>query len=214
MVDELLKQGVIEESSSEFNAPIVLVQKKTGDLRMCLDLRCLNQITKKAKFPLPTTREIEGIKPDPKKIEAVKGMRRPASKKKQVRQFLGLASYYRQFVEGFSEIAKPLYQLTKDTPKGVEWTDDCEWSWQTLKDKLVSTPILIYPRFDRPFIVETDASGQGLGAVLSQETDHGRKPVAYASRVCSSTEANYSATELECLGVIYAVQQFRCYILG
>ncbi|CAM9358346.1 unnamed protein product [Heterosigma akashiwo] len=146
----------------------------------------------------------EGIKPDPKKIEAVKGMRRPASKK-QVRQFLGLASYYRQFVEGFSEIAKPLYQLTKDTPKGVEWTDDCEWSWQTLKDKLVSTPILIYPRFDRPFIVETDASGQGLGAVLSQETDHGRKPVAYASRVCSSTEANYSASELECLGVIYAV---------
>ena len=60
----------------------------------------------------------EGIKPDPKKIEAVKGMRRPASKK-QVRQFLGLASYYRQFVEGFSEIAKPLYQLTKEIPKGV-----------------------------------------------------------------------------------------------
>ncbi|CAM9669117.1 unnamed protein product, partial [Heterosigma akashiwo] len=58
MVDELLKQGVIEESSSEFNAPIVLVQKKTGDLRMCLDLRSLNQITKKAKFPLPTTREM------------------------------------------------------------------------------------------------------------------------------------------------------------
>ncbi|CAM9639638.1 unnamed protein product, partial [Heterosigma akashiwo] len=72
----------------------------------------------------------------------------------------------------------------------------------------------MYPRWDKPFIVETDASKTGLGAILLQQTQRGTRPIAYASRLCSPTEANYSATELECLGVIYALQQFRCYVMG
>jgi hypothetical protein len=156
----------------------------------------------------------EGLKPDPQKIEAIQRLRRPCSKK-QVRSLLGLASYYRQFVSGFASIASPLYKLLrKDAPKGVEWTDDCEWAFQTLKDSLTSPPVLAFPDFEKHFVIETDASSTGLGAVLLQETDLGRQPIAYASRTCSAQEKNYSATEIECLGVIYALQQFRCYVLG
>ena len=125
-----------------------------------------------------------------------------------------MASYYRQFVPNFAATAAPLYTLTKKEPKGVEWTDDCEWAFQNLKDTLTTAPILIFPNFNKEFTIETDASKHGLGAILSQDTTEGRKPVAYASRVCNSAEANYSATELECLGVIFGIQQFRCYILG
>ncbi|CAM9693199.1 unnamed protein product [Heterosigma akashiwo] len=82
----------------------------------------------------------EGLKPDPKKIEAVKRLRRPCSKR-QICQFLGLASYYRQFVSNFAEVAAPLYFLTKKLPKGVEWTDHCEWAFQTLKDFLKTAPL-------------------------------------------------------------------------
>ncbi|CAN0017348.1 unnamed protein product, partial [Heterosigma akashiwo] len=111
-------------------------------------------------------------------------------------------------------IAAPLYKLTKDKPKGVLWDDDCEWAFQEIKDSLTTAPVLMYPRWDKPFIVETDASKTGLGAILLQQTQRGTRPIAYASRLCSPTEANYSATELECLGVIYALQQFRCYVMG
>ncbi|CAM9936741.1 unnamed protein product, partial [Heterosigma akashiwo] len=94
----------------------------------------------------------EGLKPDPRKIEAVRKLRRPESKK-QVRQLLGLASYYRQFVPNFASIAAPLYKLTKDKPKGVLWDDDCEWAFQEIKDSLTTAPVLMYPRWDKPFIV-------------------------------------------------------------
>ncbi|CAM9946464.1 unnamed protein product [Heterosigma akashiwo] len=105
----------------------------------------------------------EGLKPDPKKIEAVRRLRRPGSKK-QVRSLLGLASYYRQFVPGLH---------------------DCEWSFQTLKDSLTSAPTLAFPDWSKMMVIETDASSTGLGAVLLQETDLGRQPIMYASRSCS-----------------------------
>ena len=156
----------------------------------------------------------EGLKPDPKKIEAVRRLRRPGSKK-QVRSLLGLASYYRQFVPGFASMASPLYQLLKkEAPRTIQWTDDCEWSFQTLKDSLTSAPTLAFPDWSKMMVIETDASSTGLGAVLLQETDLGRQPIAYASRSCSPQEKNYSATEIECLGVIFALKTFRYYVIG
>ncbi|RVW85873.1 Retrovirus-related Pol polyprotein from transposon 17.6 [Vitis vinifera] len=118
----------------------------------------------------------DGISVDPSKVDAVANWRRPSTVT-EIQSFLGLAGYYRRFIEGFSKIALP---LTKLTQKGVkfEWSDDCECSFQELKNRLVSAPILTIPSGSGGFVVYSDASHQGLGCVLMQ---HGRV-VAYASR--------------------------------
>ena len=113
---------------------------------------------------------------DPSKIEAVVNWVRPTNVS-EVRSFLGLASYYRRFVEGFSCIATPLTRLTRKNAK-FEWTNECERSFQELKQRLVSAPVLTIPSSPSGFVIYSDASHKGLGCVLMQ---HG-KVVAYASR--------------------------------
>ena len=113
---------------------------------------------------------------DPSKIEAVKNWPRP-SNVPEVRSFLGLAGYYRRFVEGFSRIATPLTELTRKKTKYV-WSDKCENSFQELKRRLVTAPVLSLPVEDEKFVVYCDASKQGLGCVLMQAG----KVIAYASR--------------------------------
>ena len=114
----------------------------------------------------------------------------------------------------FAKIAQPLHRLTKKDVKFC-WTDDCQQAFERLRDVLVTAPVLAYPDFSRPFQLETDASGEGLGAVLSQEQEDGtRRPIAYASRSSQGAEMRYSATELEALGVVWAVKRFRHYLYG
>ena len=342
LVDDMLKQGVIEPSASPWASPIVLVQKKDGGIRFCVDYRKLNQITKLDEFPLPriddtldilngskyfsaldlasgywqvamdedskektafttfaglyqfrkmpfglvnapatfqrlmeivlsglarsvcvvylddvlvfgrtmeehnvnlskvTDRlreaglklrpgkcrfaltEVEylghvvsehGVRADPKKVEAVRQFPVPQDVK-TLRSFLGLASYYRKFVPGFAKIAGPLHALTKkDVP--FAWTHNCQKAFDDLKELLINSPLLVFPDFSRPFVLETDASGAGLGAVLAQKQDDGSvHPVAYASRSLQSHEKNYGITELEGLGVVWAVKHFRPYLYG
>ena len=142
----------------------------------------------------------ECIKPDPTKTEKVKLFPVPRDVT-GVRQFIGLASYYRHFVANFECIASPLHALTKMNAK-FEWTTECQTAFNTLKVLLVSAPVLAYPRFGLgvEFTLETDASGVGLGAVLSQTQDDGQlHPIAYASRSLDSSERNYGITELETL---------------
>ena len=149
-----------------------------------------------------------GIQPDPQKIEKVQNFPIPKNVR-QIKGFLGLASYYRKFIKDFSKIAKPLNNLTK---KGVDynWSKECENSFETLKEKLTQAPILGYPDFNRMFYLFTDASGIGLGAVLAQKDDQGKENViAYASRTLNEHEQNYSAQELECLAIIWAVEYFH-----
>ncbi|CAM9473108.1 unnamed protein product [Heterosigma akashiwo] len=344
IVDEMLEQGVVEESSSEFNSPIAMVAKKDGSVRFCVDMRLLNAKTAPVKFPLPTPQECfdhlanshyfssmdmlwacwsvslrdsdrrktaftvrnrkfhftcmpfglrnapstfchlvnmiftgiawdfvmaflddilcysgpcfqthlshlqqifqrliqaniklkiskckfgaaetqflghivsrTGLKPDPANIKAVQTLRRPETKK-QVRSFLGMTGYFRQFVPNFSSIAAPLYKLTKnDQLRVVKWNDDTEWAFQTLKDHLTTPPVLAFADFEKTFIVETDASRGGLGAVLLQQHETGKRVIAYASRLCSPQERNYSATEIECLGVIFSYNSFIIYLLN
>jgi len=113
-------------------------------------------------------------------LDAVRNFPTPTNLR-QLRQFLGLASHYRRFVSGYAKIAHPLYLLTK---KGAvfQWTANCEIAFESLRSKLLSTPVLAYPNFNKDFILETDASKQGLGAILSQYQDDKRlHPVAYAS---------------------------------
>ncbi len=155
-----------------------------------------------------------GIKPDPAKVDKVRSYPTPTDATK-VRQFLGLASYYRRFIPAFARIAHPLHALTKKDAS-FQWTSDCEASFNRLKDCLVTAPVLSYPQFGpgREFILETDASGVGLGAVLAQECDGQVHPVAYASRTLDPHERNYGISELETLALVWAVRQFRPYILG
>ncbi|CAB0031905.1 unnamed protein product [Trichogramma brassicae] len=129
-----------------------------------------------------------------------------------IRQFLGMAGYYRRFIQDFSKIAKPLHDLTK---KGTNfnWSSECENSFQTLKKCLTSAPILIFPDFSKPFILTTDASDLAIGAVLSQEEGF-EHPIGYLSRVLNKAEVNYSTTEKECLAALYAMYQYRPYLLG
>ena len=118
-----------------------------------------------------------------------------------VSRFLGLASYYRRFIDGFARIAAPLRELTRKNAI-FKWTEACEGALKTLKEKLTSAPVLAYPSFNKPFTVETDACLNGLGAVLQQtQEDSKLHPVAYASRSLTGTERNYSITELEVLAV-------------
>ena len=356
-INQLLEAQVIRESGSPYASPIVLVRKKDGSLRLCVDYRLLNSKTRKDAFPLPRIEESldslsgarwfstidlasgynqvpvaeqdrpktafctpfglfefnrmpfglcnapstfqrlmqrmfgdqqgqslllylddiivfsssvdqhlqrlemvlgrlqreglkakvekcaffqqqvsylghvissQGVSTDPKKVEAVANWQRPRHVS-ELRSFLGFASYYRRFVEGFAKLAKPLHQLVADlagtkSRKGssqaleAAWTPQCEESFRALKAKLVSAPVLAYADFSRPFIVEVDASHGGLGAVLSQQTDSGVRPVAYASRGLRPTErnmSNYSSMKLEFLALKWAVtEKFREYLLG
>ncbi|KMQ82059.1 enzymatic polyprotein endonuclease reverse, partial [Lasius niger] len=107
-----------------------------------------------------------GISPDPSKLTAIKEFPTP-KKVKDVQLFIGLAGYYRKFIEDFSKIAKPLTKLTKKAEK-FEWTTDQQNAFDTLKEKLITAPVLQYPDFAQEFIVTTDASDYAIGAVLSQ----------------------------------------------
>ena len=125
----------------------------------------------------------DGISPDPSKTDKVQHFPTPTDSTK-VRQFIGLASYYQRFIPRFANIAAPLHKLTKKNVP-FEWTPECESSFAQLKQLLVEAPVLVYPRFGpgEEFLLETDASGVGLGAVLSQKQQDDRfHPIAYASR--------------------------------
>ena len=150
----------------------------------------------------------DDISVDPGKVDPMSNWRRPTTVT-EIRSFLGLAGYYRRFIEGFSKIALP---LTKLTQKGVkfEWSDDCECSFQELKNRLVSAPILTIPSGSGGFVVYSDASHQGLGCVLMQ---HG-KVVADASRQLKPYERNYLTHDMELVSMIFALKIWRHFRFG
>jgi hypothetical protein len=150
----------------------------------------------------------DGITVDPSKIEAVVSWDRPTNVS-EVRSFLGLAGYYRRFVEGFSRIAAPLTHLTRKNAK-FEWKEECEKSFQELKQRLVTAPVLTIPSSSGGFVIYSDASRKGLGCVLMQ---HGRV-VAYASRQLKNYEQNYPTHDLELAAVVFALKIWRHYLYG
>lgn len=154
----------------------------------------------------------DGLRPNPKKIEAIQKIE-PPTDVKGIRSFLGLCSYYRKFVKDFSKIAKPLSTLVKKDVKFV-WENKEQEAFDKLKACLMKYPVLQHPDFKKPFILITDASGEGLGAVLSQLDENGKEIViAYASRTLRGAEINYPITEQECLAIVWAIQHFHKYLI-
>jgi hypothetical protein len=128
---------------------------------------------------------------------------------KEIRGFLGMAGYYRRFIEGFSKIAGPMTKLLrKNTP--FEWSEKCEESFQELKKKLTTTPILAVPETGKDYTVYCDASKNGLGYVLMQN----RKVIAYGSRQLKPHEVNYPTHDLELVAVVFALKQWREFLYG
>ncbi|GFV07696.1 retrovirus-related Pol polyprotein from transposon 412 [Trichonephila clavipes] len=272
LLREMQENDIIEPSSSPWASPIVLVRKKDGSTRFCVDYRKLNDVTKKDSYPLPRiddtlgtlsghkwfstldlksgywqvevhpedrekqhslpakdygsskscrSKEVnylghiisaEGVRTDPEKVSAVKNWKRPENLR-ELRSFLGLCTYYRKFVKGFSNIARPLHKLTESKQK-FQWTKECEDSFLQLKEALTSSPILIYPQPDKPFILDTDASNESVGAVLSQEIDGQERVVAYWSKCLSKPERNYCVTRKELLAIVKAIEHFHHYLYG
>ena len=155
----------------------------------------------------------EGVAVDPDKVAKVMNWPTPTSAR-EVQQFLGLANYYRRFIQNFATKARPLHHLTEKSVH-FEWTSECQEAFDALHTQLVSTPVLAYPDFTRPFLLDTDASDGGIGAVLSQQDDAGLEHVvAYGSRSLTKTERRYCVTRRELLAVVTFVKQFRTYLLG
>ena len=341
LVDNMLKDGVIEESYSAWSSPVVLVTKKDGTARFCVDYRKLNDVTKKDSYPLPriddtlttlagscwfSTLDLkagywqvgihekdkektafstgsglyqfnvmpfglcnapatferlmdlvlrgftwktclvylddvmvvgrnfeehlknlkdvfsriksanlklnpkkcslfqnqveflghvvsqDGIQTDHRKTEAIRNWPKPRDKH-ELRSFLGLCTYYRRFVERFADVAAPLHRLTEEK-SSYNWTTDCDVAFGKLKAALCSSPILGYPQQTGIFILDTDASNTGIGAVLSQIQDGKERVIEYFSRVLTKPERNYCVTRKELLAIVKAVDHFHKYLYG
>lgn len=333
-VDEMLTQGIIQYSNNPYASPAVLVRKKDGSWRLCVDYRRLNQQTVKDRFPIPLIEDLmdelggsavyskldlrsgyhqlrmeqgeeyktafkthaghfeylvipfgltnalasfqalmnhifhpflrrfviiffddiliyspsiedhvlhlqtvfqvirdqnlflkknkccfatykveylghfitrEGVTTDPSKVRAVADWHQP-SYIKQLRGFLGLAGYYRRFVNDFGKIAKPLIDMLKKD--SFIWSDISAAAFLTLKRALISTPVLALPNFSKTFVVETDASGTGIGAVLMQD----KHPIAFISKSLGPKQQAMSIYERELLAIVYAVQKWGAYL--
>lgn len=172
----------------------------------------------KCKFCMPSLRYLgyfvdsRGLRVDIDKVKAILDIP-PPQNPKEVRSFLGIAGWYRRFVKDFSTIIAPLTRLTQKNVKFI-WTEECNKSFELIKNQLVSAPILTCPDFSKPFVLQTDASAFGIGAVLTQQFEDGEKVISYLSRSLTRSERNYSTTERECLSVIWAVEKLRYYLEG
>ena len=154
----------------------------------------------------------EGIMTDPEKIRKMRECPSPRNVH-EVRSVVGLFSYYRRFIPHFSEIVKPLVKLTEKNQPFV-WSETQEFAFQELKRRMMETPILVHPRMDGEFILDTDASNEGIGAVLSQLQDGEERVIAYASKALTKPERNYCVTRREMLAVVYFVTYFKHFLLG
>ena len=155
------------------------------------------------------------VRPEDLKVQAIQEFEVPKTKT-QVRSFLWLTGYYRKVIPQYVSLAAPLTDLTrKAQPNSVAWTPACAIAFVKLKDALCSSPILMCPDFDKQFVLQTDASDRGVGAVLSQVGDNGLDhPIAYFSRKLFPREEKYSTIEKECLAIKLSIQAFHVYLMG
>jgi hypothetical protein len=158
----------------------------------------------------------DGVHVDPSYVTAVKDMPYPTSIQ-ELQSFLGMCGYYRRFIPTYANIAHPLHQLLKKTTTW-HWEQSHSQAADALKQALITAPVLAMPDYTKPFIIQTDASGHGIGAVLCQRFDEDggqvERPIAYVSRGLKPAETRYDTTHLEMLAVVYGIQKFRHYVFG
>ena len=152
------------------------------------------------------------IKPSNRKVQDLMKYKAPLTPQ-QVYSFIGLGSYYRRFICNFSKIVSPLLRYAQGE---IQWTNECLIAFETIRTKLTSAPILVLPKFEKPFQLETDACNYGIGAVLSQEAEQSVQwlPVAYYSKHLTKQQRNYSVSEKELLAIVLGVEHFRQFLYG
>eukprot|EP00731_Ephydatia_muelleri_P035738 Em0153g13a len=191
------------------NIRAVFDRIRQGGLKLRADKCCFLQ--RNVKY-LGHLVGVDGLQVDPDKVGKVASWPVPQSAQ-QVQQFLGFANYYRRFIQGFAEVAKPLHRLTEHAVN-FSWTAECQEAFENLRSRLTRAPILAFPDYTLPFVLDTDASDLGIGAVLSQVSSLGQEQVvAYGSRLLSKAERNYSVTRRELLAVVTFTRLFRPYLL-
>ena len=153
-----------------------------------------------------------GLQTDPDKIDPI--LKYPVPRNiKDLRRFLGFASWYRRFIPNYATLATPLTKLLKKTQSWI-WHTEQQSAYEEIKLCLSNAPVLACPDFEIPFVLQTDASNTGLGAVLTQTVRDEEHVISYASRTLSEAKIKYSTTEKECLAIVWAIQKYRPYLEG
>ncbi|KXJ80804.1 hypothetical protein RP20_CCG022561 [Aedes albopictus] len=155
----------------------------------------------------------DGLRPNPDRVHAIVAYEVPKSVR-ALRRFLGMANYYRRFIDQFSALTVPLTNLLKSKPKKVEWSQEADQAFRAIKEKLISAPVMANPNFNLPFTVQTDASDHAIAGILTQIHDGQEKVIAFHSEKLKGAELNYHAAEKEGLAALRCIDKFRCYIEG
>ena len=204
-IDDIIVYGATEEEHEE-NLRKVLQRLREVGLKL-KPQKC--KFFQKEVTYLGHVISAEGLKPDPEKYDPIRNWPLP-KKVVELQSFLGLVNYYRRFVKDFSKTARPLYKLTESNTPFV-WTVECQLAFDELKLKVTTPPVLAYPDFDHPFIVQTDASEIAIGAVIM---NHDRRPIAFISRTLKAAERFYHITDLELLAMVWSAKKFNHYLYG
>ncbi|BFF99865.1 uncharacterized protein DMAD_00003 [Drosophila madeirensis] len=206
--DDIIVIGRTEKEHKE-NLKEVFRRLREANLRLNAE-KC--QFFRKEQRYLGHKVTADGICTDPEKVAAIAELKPPANVK-ELRQYLGVASWYRRFVPDFATLVQPLTKLLKKKTKW-EWSEERQAAFEAVRGRLAADPVLACPDFTKKFVLQTDASDYGLGAILTQETDRGERVISYASRSLNAAERNYSATEKECLAIVWAVRKLKPYLEG
>ncbi|XP_061998945.1 uncharacterized protein LOC133716243 [Rosa rugosa] len=203
-VDDIL---IYSRSSDEHEKHLRIVLQTLRENKLFAKFEKCDFWQKEVKF-LGHVVSKDGVSVDPSKVEAVMSWSRPTTVT-EIRSFLGLAGYYRRFIEGFSSIASALTKLTRKDSQFI-WTDECEKAFNELKTRLTTAPVLTIPTSGGGLVIYSDASHQGLGCVLMQNGG----VVAYGSRQLKVHERNYPTHDLELAAVVFALKIWRHYLYG
>lgn len=203
---------VISSTFEEHVALLLRVLNKLKHANLTVNFEKCNFFRSQLKY-LGYVVDARGLRTDPEKVEAIINFPTPTNQK-ELKRFLGTATWYRRFVPNFSTVAGPLNKLTSNSKKAppFKWTPEADAAFNALKECLVTAPVLSCPDYSLPFEVHTDASDYGVGAMLTQTLDGKEHPIAYMSRSLTGAERNYSITERETLAVLTALEHWRCYI--
>lgn len=203
--------------SEDFDGHMDLLRKVHGKLKgagLTINLKKSEFCKARLRY-LGYIVDSEGLRTDPSKVDAIKNFPTPTNAT-QVKSFIGLCGYYRSFINNFSHLASPLTRLTcgKRNKSNFVWDENALSAFTSLKQAMVSAPVLACPDFSLTFIIHCDSSNFAIGASLTQVFPDGEHPIAFHSRCLSKAEKNYSTTEKELLAILDSVYHYRGYIDG